>query len=362
MITKPRVFIAPTPLSMGWTSMNRYRQALEKEALAQSQSSTLPIHFLWSDGSVEAGPAFRIKRLWDRRIIYPLLIRTQVKVGSVLHILDHSFADLLAYAKPGVKKVVTLHDLFPLVDPDHLTAAQIARFKRTVSHLHLADAVVCVSDYTRQESVRLLALNHEKLSVIYNGVGTLPPPCPTLMDQLTKLGPYILSVGSTLRRKNLESLSEISRLLQASGFQSNIVRVGPALMPQLAEQIRRHATLLELGCLSDAGLSAAYACASLTFIPSTLEGFGLPVLESMQAGCPVVHARTSSLSEVAGDAALSFDLHKPQEAAAQIVQVMNDRSLRDKLKARGKLRTNDFSWTANWNQLIQLYRRLLVLE
>lgn len=343
---------------MGWVSMNRYRQALEAEAQAAKSSNPYQIRFLWRNGPVESAPGSRIRRFWDRHVIYPLIIRTRVPVGSTLHILDHSFADLLRYVKSGVRRVVTLHDLFPLVDPDRLTSSQVSRFRHTVSYLHAADAVVCVSEYTRQEAARLLGLPLTKLEVIFNGVAPHPSPRPHLVTELTKNSPFILSVGSALKRKNLDSLSDVAASLRQFGVRATFVRVGARLNPDLAERIKQNADLIELGSLSDEELSAAYACAAVTFVPSVLEGFGLPVLEAMLSGCPVVHASTSSLSEVAGEAALSYDLDDPPAAAAQIQRLLSDASLRQTKISQGRARAELFSWRNHWNQLNQVYSRL----
>ena len=350
----PAIFIAPTPTSLGWPSMNRYRQALAAEMPSGSKRP----HFLWPDGPVEAPASGRFISWFHRQVVYPRVIRAEVPAGAVLHVLDHSFAELLAHVRPGVCTVVTLHDLIPLDSPGDLRPSQLARFRRRVAHLHQADAVVCVSEFTRQAALRLLALPEAKLHVIHNGASPLPAPDSAMQQRLAKLPPYVLSVGGTSARKNLQSLPSMMESLTKCGSSAVLVRAGPLLDPELAAEIRRHAQLVELGPVSDAGLSAAYASAAVTIVPSLLEGFGLPVLEAMRAGCPVVHARSSSLPEVAGGAALDYDPTEPAEAAARIHHLLHDAELRQRLIQLGHERAGELTWRAHWEGLTRLYARL----
>lgn len=346
------VFIAPTPACMGWASMNRYAQELRK------QSATDPtVRFLLPPGEVAPRPASRLSRLLQRRLVYPLRVRAQVKTG-VLHVLDHSFASLLAQVRNGVRTVVTVHDLIPLSSPEGLSRAQQDRFAREVGFLAQADTLVCVSEFTRQEAHRRLGLPLEKMQVLPMGAATLPEPDSSMQARLASLPPFLFSAGHNGPRKNLELLPEMARHLAQEASPPLIVRAGAALAAPLAEAIRRHATLLELGRINDAELAAAYRCAAVFLMPSRLEGFGLPVIEAMAAGCPVACARASSLPEVAGEAALYFDPDRPQEAAAACRALLHDHVLRERLIAAGRERAGRFTYAAHWQGLRALYAAL----
>lgn len=350
---KPSVHLAPAHPCMGWVSMNRYWQALRQESAGDSE-----VMSLLSPGPVEAPPGPPWVRQWNRRVAYPLLVRAKVRDG-VLHVLDQSFADLLPHARRGVRTVVTVHDLIPLTDPGDLTPAQRSRYQRTVSYVRRADRVVCVSSYTAGEVQRLLQIPQEKLCVLPNGTSTLPSADGAMSARLKALPPFIFSVGGTRPRKNLKLLVPLARHLAEQGKRVTVVRAGARLEETLAAQIRKHADLHELGSVTDAELSAGYVHAALTLVPSQQEGFGLPVLEAMQAGCPVAYCLATSLPEVAGEAALGFDPENAGQAAQHCLSLLTDTDLRAKLVIAGRARAARFTWKAHWQGLRRIYDELL---
>lgn len=348
-----RIYLAPAHPCMGWVSMNRYWQALRSES-----SGDKDVRSVLQAGLVEAPAKSKWKRLWIRRIGYPLLVRSHVRAG-VMHVLDHSFADLLAHVPPSVRRVVTVHDLIPLTDPADLTPRQRDRYRKTVNWITQADRVVCVSEHTCREVQRLLKIPDEKLRVLPNGTSLLPPPDAVISQRLSALTPYIFSVGGVRPRKNLKLLIPLAKHLAEKGQRATFVRAGAWLDEDLAGQCRVYADLHELGPVNDAALSAAYTQAALTLVPSLHEGFGLPVLEAMQAGCPVVYSLTTSLPEVAGDAGLSFDPEDVAEVASQCLRVLSDPGLRSRMIALGHQRAASFTWKAHWQGLSEIYDGLL---
>lgn len=346
------IHLAPAHPCMGWVSMNRYWQALRNESAGEGDVSSLV-----PAGPVEGAPLSWLLRQWTRRVAYPWQVRGQVKEG-VLHVLDHSFADLLACMGPRVKTVVTVHDLIPLTDPADLTPAQRARYQKTVAWVARADKVVCVSQHTRGEVRRLLGVAEEKLHVLPNGTSELAMPDERMTRRLAALPPFIFSVGGTRPRKNLGMLVPLTRHLAEQGQRVCIVRAGASLEASLASAIRQHGELVELGLVNDAELAAAYASAALTFVPSLQEGFGLPVLEAMQAGCPVVYSLATSLPEVAGEAGLGFDPEDAGAAAAQCLRVLTDAGTRNQCIAAGHARAAGFTWRAHWLGLRKIYQEL----
>ncbi len=339
-----KIHIAPTPFVMGWESMNRYAHELSR---VSGITPLLPLR------PVNTPPGSRWQRLWARRVSYPTILRSRVRDG-IVHILDHSFADLLPKVRCGVRKVVTLHDLIPLVAPDGISEAQQQRFRQTVTNLRLADAVSCDSAATRDEAIRLLQLDPVKLHVVPLGCTELPPACPEAEKKARSTQPYFFSVGSALPRKNLAALPA----MLAGLCKVTLVRAGHKLPESLANEIRQHATLIELGRASDAELAAWYAHATATLIPSTHEGFGLPVLEAMQLGCPVVCSRATSLPEVGGDAALYFDLDDLPAGNAACRLLLNDTAERQRRSEASRAHVKDFSWQAHWNGLQRIYQSL----
>src|SRR5262249_52737243 len=139
-----------------------------------------------------------------------------------------------------------------------------------------------------------------------------------------------------------------------------LLRVGPKLPEELAGRLRevlRPGHFVELGKLSDDELAGAYQAVDVYFFPSLWEGFGLPVLEAMAAGTPVVCSDASSLPEVGGDAALYFDPGAPEEAAYQLIRVLTDGALGESLRTDGVVRARQFTWERHAEALREIYQR-----
>jgi len=350
-----RIAWLPAHPAMGWASMNRCWLALQR------QSALHPVHDLAFSCPLELlaveqpeAPAWR--RHLARRLTYPLRVRSLHGVDAV-HVLDHSFADLLMYVPKHFQKIVTVHDVIPLLDAAELSTAQVARYRERLSWLHQADVLICVSEFTRRTLVEQLKVEESKTVVLPNGVDLpIAKPAPLKLEAPR---PWILIVGSNLERKNLRLVPDVLRHLMSRGIHPTLVRVGPPLKPELKSAIQviiGQERLLEMGLVSDVQLASAYASADVLLFPSTLEGFGLPVLEAMAHGCPVVCSNASSLPEVAGSAALLFAPNDAASAAEHCVTALTHRA---QLSILGMERAQSFTWTAHWNQLCTLYRESL---
>ena len=286
---------------------------------------------------------------------------------ELVHVLDHSFAHLLASVpRRGVRKIVTVHDLAPLRDPNDLTAAQRRRFLRTVSHVHEADLLLADSRHSADEAITLLGVAPEKVRVLPLGVdvgrfaGPPPDAGPGTLPPAPAGRRVVLSVGAYVSRKNLEILPEIFRRMSTGGL--TLLRVGSPLPPALAEELRSvlgRDGLVELGAADDATLIRAYQRADALIFPSRIEGFGFPVLEAMAAGCPVVCTDVTSLPEVAGEAALYFRPDDPATAAGHLDRLLNDPACRARCIAAGRGRAAAFSWTRHFERLLETYRAVV---
>jgi len=305
-------------------------------------------------------------RLISRHLVYPLKVRFSTR-GSIAHILDHSWADLLSYIPDGVTKVVTVHDLIPLRYPGDLHPSQMERFRSWVEHVRDADAVIAVSEYTKREVVDLLQVEPERVFVIPNGAAPLPEGAMGTTRVAAALEAFrgrllVGSVGSTLKRKNLEVLPEALALFhERTGHEVTLVRAGDRLSPLLRSRFFSQLggkALIELGRVSDQELEDFYAGIDCLAVPSWYEGFGLPVLEGMLRSRAVVAADTSSLPEVAGDSAIYFDPASADALADALVQ-LKDESVRSRLIERGLSRAAGFTWRRTVEGFYEVYRRLL---
>jgi glycosyltransferase involved in cell wall biosynthesis len=343
--------------------MRRYWQALS-ECVREDDSFQIQSVILPHDIQVPVGLLGSASRYLQRRFLYPARIRREFK-GEIGHVLDHSWADMLPHLPAGTLKVVTVHDLIPLRFPGELTDAQSARFQGWVSHIQNADAVIADSAYTKGEVVALLNVPEERIRVVPCGV--VVPDSPTMLPPLASmpgsLGVFTVgSIGSVISRKNLGVLPEaFTRFVQDSGKKIRLVRVGSRLPVALAEEllgILGKDGLIELGYLSDPEVGQFYQAMDVVVVPSLSEGFGLPVLEALAHGTPVICSSTTSLPEVGGDEAIYFDPTSPEELAARLIQLATF-GVTDDWRQRALARAARFSWRASLEGVYSVYEDLL---
>lgn len=307
----------------------------------------------------------RFRRAVARRVTYPVRIRSRA-TGRIAHILDHSWADMLDYISGGMRKVITVHDLIPLRFPGELSPAQATRFRRIVSRIRCADAIVAVSEHTKSEVVDLLEVDPERIHVVPNGVN---PPSDSIKEGRVARclsghrDSYLIgSLGSTLLRKNLGVFSESLRMFRRrSARRPVLVRAGAALPDSLRAEIEKvlgPECLVELGRVSDEELEEFYAKIDVMAVPSTYEGFGLPVIEAMARGVPVAAADRTSLPEVGGDAARYFDPGDPEAMADALAEIANSGEVAARMREEGVRRASLFSWRKTLEGFYDVYRAL----
>lgn len=357
----------PAHPASGAASMDRYWRELERTyRLERAAAGAWQIDCPLGSAPARTEEKGRWRRAWEKYAAYPLRLRcaTRWKGVDVAHVLDHSFAHLLASVpRRRVRRIVTVHDLAPLRDPTGLTAAQQRRFLRTVSHVHAADLLLADSRHSADEAMTLLGVAPEKVQVLHLGVDVERFSAPPADTDRADLPPglegrkVVLSVGAFVSRKNLEALPEILGRTPVGAL--TLLRVGAALPAVLAQEVRRTLGpdgLVELGAASDATLVRAYQRADAFVLPSRIEGFGFPVLEAMAAGCPVVCTDVTSLPEVAGPAAAYFAPDDPATAAAHLGRLLTDPAHRARAVAAGRERAAAFSWTRHFERLLEIYR------
>ncbi|MDC5697677.1 glycosyltransferase family 4 protein [Intrasporangium calvum] len=235
--------------------------------------------------------------------------------------------------------VVTLHDVVAWKFPDESPPVPAAR-----EELRRAAAVICVSHFSAAEAVELLGI--EAPHVVHNGVDRrFFDPAPAAPDSLARLGidgTYVLVTGGASARKNLEGLAAAWREVSRARPDLTLVVAGPE-HPRRSELFRPLPSARLVGRVDGALLPGLVAGASALVVPSHYEGFGLPALEGMAAGVPVVAARTSALPEVIGDAGLLVD-PTPAGLAEGILHAVSGESEVRQMAARGRLRAEAFTW------------------
>lgn len=352
-----KILWLPSPPSEGCASMDRYWRELTRQ-LGNSPLAAFDIRSPFGEPPAHSKKAPRLARIWNKYFRLPWKIRRQGD-ADVVHILDHSCAHFLTRLPASVRKIVTVHDLAPLEDPDRLTPAQVRRFRATVSNLKGADLLLCDSQYTARATGEFLKRDRD-IQVLPLGVNAAQFAMRRTLNPGHSLPacPRILSVGSNLRRKNLGILPDVMRDVKSVIGTVALIRVGERLDADTLASLQRSLgpeNVVELGGCSDDDLVALYQNVDLLLFPSTIEGFGLPLLEAMAAGCPVVSSDASSLPEVGGEDALYFRPSRAAEGAAQIIRLLKDPQLRTSLIDRGKQRAALFSWARHAELLAAVY-------
>lgn len=246
----------------------------------------------------------------------------------------------------------TVHDLGSLEGKyDPLRNLFNSRVLPTV--LRRLDHILTVSEYSRREIIERAGVAPEKITVTPNGVNTrsYTPGCRQRARELTGLNfPYLLYVSRIEHpSKNHLRLLGAFEKLKAQGFPHHLVLVGTDFdRAEVVHQAHRDMESREhvhfLGFADDSVLPDLYRGADLFVFPSLFEGFGLPVLEAMASGVPVVVSNASSLPEVAGKAAVYFDPQDEDAIQTAIGQVLNSNNLRESLMEKGLARSRQYSW------------------
>lgn len=345
----------PEHPAYGSVSMLRYwkllaQQIREGDPWQCESIIPLPTH----DCAVRAK---KIRRAWQRKIAYPLRVRLATQAPTA-HILDHSWAEMLDFIPKGTRTVITVHDLIPLRDAGGLSSSEVSRFRDRVSRLKKADAVIAVSEYTREETINLLDVDPGKIHVVPNGVDS-----PHSISPVRHAGPTIAigSIGSTLPRKNLGIFPAALRAYRTNAARPpRFIRAGAPLHDTLRADVLAacgNDGFEQLGRVNDAELEDFYASLDVLVVPSHFEGFGLPVLEAMARGVPVIAARSSSLPEVGGEAALYFDPNDPEELAQRLHEIA-DPTTAATLRNAGLARVASYSWRRTLEGFFDVYRQL----
>jgi glycosyltransferase involved in cell wall biosynthesis len=268
--------------------------------------------------------------------------------------------------------VITAHDVswvrYPEYHPPHRLALLRANFPKA---LERADRVIVVSDFVREELQACFSVAPEKLSVVYNGVSPRfrPYSAEATRDVLTRHGlvhgRYFAAVGTLEPRKNLHTaLAAHSRLPAAVRRAVPLALIGvegwltDSLHTALSASLK-DGTVRKLGYVPDHELPLLTAGALALVYPSIYEGFGLPVLEGMASGVPVLHSTAQALQEVVGGAGLMCDPIDTEGFAEAMRALIDDGALRERLIAAGSARACHFSWRRTAEETLGVYRQVL---
>lgn len=276
--------------------------------------------------------------------------------------------DFIPPLRLGWRSVITVHDLGFLHFPDTLTPASRRYYGQIRRAVREADHIIAVSRCTRDDLQRLLGVDPARISVILEAAD--PSFCPVepaaaLAAARRRLGvdrPYLLFVGSFEPRKNLVTLLEAFALIRRERdvLLALVGRRGwlyePIFERLRALRLEPYVKIVE--DIPHAALPPLYSAALALAFPSLYEGFGLPPLEAMACGCPVVASDRAALPEIIGDAGLLVPADDPTALAAALLRIISDERLRAELVQRGLARAGAFSWRRAALETLAVYREV----
>ena len=311
------------------------------------------VEFIPSDNVVRQGldiPGRQVRTVparW-RKVFKYLPVRASAPEPFIFHSSYFRYC-----THPLAINVTTVHDF----TNELFQTGAAARKERWIKHraIRHSDFIICISEHTRKDFFRFFPdFPQERVCVIYNGVSEEFHPLEDCGDLPFPKGSYLLFVGARDGYKHFDIVPEI---LRQSGL--NLLFTGQPLSPaeqaslQGLEERCRYA-----GRVSVSELNRLYNGAKALLYPSAYEGFGLPVLEAQQAGCPVIACHASSIPEIIGDRTLLMERPSAEEAMAKI-RLLEDESVRTGIVGKGFENARRFSWEKMYQEVTDLYRQAM---
>jgi len=342
------------------------------EALSQIDTENRYIIYVDSIGpSVNLGENFEVKRTHCSRKnpmhdikFYSILKNDRVDLFHSMH------AWLPQFIPKGIKVVVTIYDIFSMTDPQFFVKYRpFHKFYQfyfkylTASAIKRADAVVTISNYSKSEIIKHFPTADRKIHVVYSALGfnykRTGNKSRFVKDE------YFLYVGNCRSYKNVEVLIDGFNVFRNKNPKVKLVIAGNDLCEHIKAKVRAlniEEKVVFILNPTDKEISDLYRNATAFIFPSKQEGFGIPVVEAMGAGTPVIISDAEALVEVAGDAALVFRRDNPEELALLMERVFNGDIVRRELIEKGLKRASMFTWKSSAIQFKKIYQNILIEE
>jgi len=266
------------------------------------------------------------------------------------------------------KVIMTIHDMIHLVFSDHYSLLKNLYYKIIVKGAaHKASRIITNSENSKKDIVRFLTIPENKIQSINIGFDgrIIQNNTDTSKSDIIKKygipGEFILFVGNEKPHKNAaNAINAFELFLKKRGTAHCLVLIG--ISRKFVEEITKRGlsdSIIPFDAINNDGdLFSLYCASSLLLYPSRYEGFGLPILEAMACGAPVITSNNSSIPEVAGDAAIMVDPENIDQISDEIIRVLSDESLREGLIERGKKRARLFTWRNTATKTLEVYKEV----
>lgn len=309
----------------------------------------------------------------DKLGFFPAQLRLILSWADVVHVCDHGNAVYTKYLQ-NIPHVVTCHDLLPIRSglgefPEYRTGWTGKKLQQMIiKGLSRTQKVVCVSEQTKSDVLRLSSLSKSAVSVIYMGLNYPYTPMKTIESQqhLQALGipqnrKFILHVGANHWYKNrLGVLAIFDQLtLQLKQPEFHLVMVGQPMTDEMRKFIENHnltGKVIELVEIAPESLRALYSAATFLLFPSLYEGFGWPIIEAQACGCPVFTTNRPPMNDVGGEAAIYIEPDNPKDTAEKIIAHL---PILETLKSKGLINSQRFNVNKMIDQYVALYQQAI---
>lgn len=296
------------------------------------------------------------RRIYTDQVLLPR--ETDRHKVDLLH--QPAFSCPILYKK--AKKIVTVHDVIPLVYPENFSAtAKLFWTKLLPYSYNFADHIIASSEATKKDICKFTSIKPSKITVVPLGISEVYKP-PKIK---ANTAPYILFVSTLEPRKQPLFLLKIYEKIVQKEFPHKLIIVGKRGwgLESFDEYLTTHAELQKkvevLGYITEAKKLELYQNADLLLFPSLYEGVGLPPLEAMACGCPVISSSTSSMPEVVGDAGILLEPKDENVWAREIMKTLNSKDLMEKLSQKGIVQAQKFSWESCAKQTEEVYKSII---
>ncbi len=297
--------------------------------------------------------------------VYPLIVKKRVIKNNIKHITRQDLAFLLELTDLK-KTIVTCHDIIPIAYYN----TRNPLWKLNAKGLRKAEKIITISEFSKQDISKYIKYPEEKIEIIPPAVDHRLYYQNRSRAALEKYGigeteKVIMYVGAEEPRKNLQFLINSFSKLKNRISQVKLLKVGTPNYIGVREKLLKQIEYLNLqkdiiftGYVSERELAELYNAVDLFVFPSLYEGFGMPPLEAMACGTPVITSNSSSLPEVVGDAAIQADPYDVNKFAEEIYDLLTDDGLREEIIGKGLKRSKKFSWDNSAEKTLKVYKEL----
>ncbi|MCM0649690.1 glycosyltransferase family 4 protein [Clostridium swellfunianum] len=272
------------------------------------------------------------------------------------------------------KKIATIHDLIPYIMPETVGKGYLLKFLKEVPKvLDLSDALITVSEWSKQDILKFFPIDPDKIFVTPLAADEKYKPldkeyCKSFLSKTYGINnPFILYIGGFSPRKNVKALiTAFAKIYKQLDADYNLVIVGATrdqgqYLSKFSTNLEFASKIIFTGFAPEDHLPILYNGCEAFVYPSLYEGFGLPPLEAMNCGTPVITSNLTSIPEVVGDAGILINPYNEQELESSLVKLLNDSKLKEEYSMKGLERAKNFSWEKTALDTLEVYRKVYEL-